>query len=285
MATSKSTIDYSAYRSDALARSIGDLVNVRGIYAGVFLKTLAVTLILIVIVGAFFWSRANLPLLAIVLLYTLFAGGVIGVLLAIVQVIQKSLNNMQEIVARLLELTIQIATDFRAIQSGESELPSARELVLGTYRQIILPVVEQAITDQLWVFGRPILFLYRMTLGRLVNLAIHVIPDRMIERQTGRSLESVRDETLRAMEQVTNREDRIVAALKWTEAKISHLSRWGRFLVVFPCLTLSVLVAISILIPLIILWMTLGQQFTPPAPVDPDGTPAAVISVFGFPDR
>jgi len=259
-------IDFAKYRTPELTEAFSDLINVRGIYLSAFIRFACGALLLGALGGLLFWSRTSsvgwwVPITG----YSVFAGCVAGALFAIAELIRRSLSNMLEIVEQLLEVTKKIANDIAAVGEGEIEMPAARELVQGVYKEVVLPTVEKVVADQLGPLGTPVLFLYRLTLGRVVKAAINILPDSALEYAEGQTLEQSKEGMLSGMSKIAANEEKIVGALEWSRNKIVNVGGWFRFCLMIPCYIACVVLTALVLIPLFVAWHLTGEVPEPGA--------------------
>ena len=261
-----SKIDFAKYRTPELLESVMNLIDIRGIYVRSAKRVAIGMLALGVVGGLLFWSRTDsIYWFAPIVLYCFLVGAIMGLFYAIAEVIRHSLSNMLKVVELMLEVTKKVAADVASVSEGKSKMPSARELVEGVYREVLLPTVERAITSQLGFVGKPVLFLYRMTLGRVVNKVIQWMPDSTLEKIHGQSLEQEKKEVLAGMSEVAANESKIVSVLNWTQAKVVNVGARFRFAVMLPCYLICFVLGLVLMIPLVVIW------FQTELPLDPLG--------------
>jgi len=252
-------IDFKKYRTPELHASLRELLNVTGIYN----KSSAI--ILLVAVGfSLLYGNASLDRVEAlridgeisVLVYGIVAGLVVGSMFATAEVLRQSLGNMIDVVDLLLEATKRVAHDMNVVRSGDARKPSAKDIMQGVYLEVFLPIVENDVSDSLWIFGKPILFLYRFTLGRLVRRVIRMLPEQAFEPSDGRDVEAVANDTLERMQVVAENETRIVDALNWTQDKVTRIGGRLKLFVMLPWYTVCATVAIVFAIPLVVVWFS-----------------------------
>ncbi|MEL7334725.1 MAG: hypothetical protein AAFN70_00740, partial [Planctomycetota bacterium] len=97
----------------------------------------------------------------------------------------------------------------------------------GVYLEVFLPIIEQVLADQLWIFSGPALWLYRLTFGRLVRLVIKMLPNRAMDSMTQvleeADLETTAGTIAERMSVVADQETSIVAALHWTQNNLNTI--------------------------------------------------------------
>ncbi len=261
VASKRAKIDFAKYRSDELLNAVLDLVDIRGIYVNAIVKILLGALLLGAIGGLAFWFRVQtiwvwIPVVA----FCVFAGGFAGGIFGIAEVIRKSLDNMLQVVGLMLEVTKTIARDVASVSDGETEMPTARELVNGVYTEVMLPMVEQAVAEKLGCLGTPVLFLYRLTLGRVMKFVIKVMPDRAVEMlEDGNSVEDTGGQIMSRLKGIAAYEDRITSVLEWTQEKVKGLGGGFRNFVMLPCYILVAGVFLAVMIVLTLLWFLVGN--------------------------
>lgn len=264
MSDNRSTkIDFKKYRTPELFEALSSLIDWRGTilsgYKNAMFGTLAIDAITSVLLCTItyltqFSDWRLMLLFGIVLIAGVFCACPGGIFYSIAYFISRSLDNMLKVVDLLLETTKKVARDMDAVRTGESEMPTAKELVQGVYLEVFLPIIEKVISDQLSIFARPALFLYRLTFGRLMRLVIKILPERGLEKLHGSDLQETADAVTGAMVGVAATEPLIVAALDWTQKRILKLGRWAKFLVLLPCYAICAFVVLTSVLSMASVW-------------------------------
>ncbi|MEM7479437.1 MAG: hypothetical protein AAF483_31010 [Planctomycetota bacterium] len=276
MASSKETVDFAKYRTPELFQKISGMLNWKGTFASGFYYALlamtGLTLVFVVLAGgAAYYEASGWRWIGIVL--TILVTGLpismpSGVIYSLARLIRLSLDNLLLVVDLLLETAKKIAKDIHSVRSGDSRMPSAKELVRGVYSEVFLPILEQIISDQFWLLGRPALFLYRLTLGRLIRLVIQILPDKTLDEEEA---EKVTEATTSGLEAIADNETTLLGALTWTQEKLKKYGGRVKTMVMMPCyIVLGVVLMISLAILLldwtIVHWIfSLGGTEQPPS--------------------
>ncbi|MGI9516310.1 MAG: hypothetical protein ACR2NP_04630 [Pirellulaceae bacterium] len=256
-------IDFAKYRTPELYESVVNLINVPGrirLVAGyAFLGAMILAIAGVVLL--FLRGGGSSLIVLVPLLVSSFAGGLIaGTVFGIAEVIRRGMGNLLQIVDVLLEITGKIATDMSDVAGGEKQLPPAGQLVREVYRHVMLPVVEQAVSEIFGVFSKPVFFLYRMTLGRLVRVVDRLIPEGEAstaeeKEQTGQFASNVQQ----GLQSVADNELRIVQTLNWVRGKIVSIGGWLKVLVMLPCYVVCAIFLALALAPIIAIWILLAD--------------------------
>lgn len=263
--SSKSTnkIDFKKYRTPDLVQNISELLNWRGTIGDGFWQASYVTFFsavsltgIVVVFSCFYfgfdWRLIGIGLSVLVTGVPMAAPG--AIFYAIAYLIRRSLDNMFAIVDLLLETTKRVSQDIRNVRSGEAEMPTAKELVKGVYLEIFLPSLEQVVADQLWILAKPALFLYRLTLGRLMRLVIRILPDKTLSGMSEEELEQAHASMSAGLESIADNETTIVGALTWTQEKLASAGRSAKIFVMLPCYIIAGTIIIASVLALMFDW-------------------------------
>ncbi len=270
MATRAGKIDFKQYRTPELYNSIRELLDLRGIYARGFYQVFIVTFLIAVAFGILLITESDkLGMIGcLVMVFVGFEAGIVtGLCYALASLIRQSITNMIRVVDLLLQVAKRVAKDVNAVRSGETEMPSAKEIVRGVYVEVFLPTIEQVISETLWIFGKPILFIYRLTFGQLIRIVIRILPDRTLEMIEGQELEVTAKQTFESLEKIADNETTIVGALDWTQKKLVNIGGKVRILVMLPCYAICVLVVLFHILMVYFTWYLLIRFMVNAQPV------------------
>lgn len=246
-------IDFKKYRSPELADSVTDIIDVRGKFVG-GLKTMFFSFgAFLLLVGILFWIKGNFATFTLAAGYSIVAGAVFSLVMAIAGVVKRSLSEMEQLVGLLFSTTNQVAQDVSSLGQGDVELPSARELVEGVYGDVLLPAVEQVVAKSLGFVGKPLLFAYRMTLGRIVRKTIKLLPDSALA-ESSEQLKVKADSIMKDLKSVGSKKSQIDTTLTWAQDHLGALSTKAKFLVLLPCYVIASIIVLAVSIPLVVLY-------------------------------
>ena len=180
--------DFSKYRSRDIVNKLAEILNIRGSLANVISTAAYLVLVLFAVFIAFWILVSDLALLEVAFLsiFILLVGIVLGVPLGLLRVVHKSLANIEGVLTILLDSSNHAALDFAAMRSGDVEIPSGKEIVTGMYEQVIMPSVEEVVSEAFGFLGKPILWMYRKTIGGAVSrllIAARVKEDGVIDQR------------------------------------------------------------------------------------------------------
>jgi len=247
------TIDFKKYRTPELVVSVTEIIDVRGKLVSGFKAAFFSFIGFLLIVGIAFWVRGNLTTFSLVIAYSLFAGAVFSLLIAIAGVVKRSLSEMEQLVTLLFATTAQIANDIQALGAGSTTLPPAKELIEGVYSDVLLPTVEQVVAKSIGWLGRPVLFAYKLTLGRVVRFVIKCVPETAFATD-GDELNAKAQEVVDKLESISDEKESTDAKLNWAQSHLEYIGAKAGFLVLLPCYFVSTAIFAIVLIPLVVLY-------------------------------
>ena len=246
-------IDFKKYRSPELAESVTEIVSVGAKFVG-GLKTMFFAFVaFLLLVGILFWIKGGFATFTLAFGYSIFAGAAFSLVMAIASVVKRSLSEMEQLVGLLFSTTNQIAQDVSSLGQGDVALPSARELVEGVYGDVLLPAVEQVVASSLGFVGSPLLFAYRMTLGRIVRKTIKLLPDSALA-ENKEQLKSKADAIMENLKTVSDEQSQIKKTLTWAQDHLGDVSAKASFLVLLPCYVIATVIVVVVLVPLVVLY-------------------------------
>lgn len=248
--TEQKRFDLTRYRTPELFDQFFSLLDVRATLVS-WLRWLIV--IIAVIVGAtayFFYGVVSTNLLVVALTYAAGAGLAVGNLLCVCMTIDKALGNVGGIVDITLD-TVRVASeDFENAKAGE--MPTAAKLLRATYRDVTFPIIEKILAERVWFVGKPMLWVYRRTLGRIADYAIEKMPD---EKLTDRGAEQELERHMDHVEMVHKNRDRIQQSVTWIGEKSKAAPRGVHKWAMRPLWFLATLVGIGLITPLVVGWI------------------------------
>ena len=254
--SSTSKIDFKKYNTPELATGVAEIVDVRGKLLTAFGMLFIGFAIFMLLAGILFWGKENFLTFGVSIAYSIVAGAVFSLAMAIVYVVNRSLAEMEQLVQLLFSTTNQVGQDVSRISDGTTELPSARELVEGVYGDVLLPTVEQVVAQSLGFLGRPLLFAYRMTLGRVVRTTIKMLPDSALV-ESGESVDSKAQKIVGNLKEISDEKSQILSILTWAQSHLESLGAKAQFLVLLPCYLIAGVAVLVIMIPLIAMYFWL----------------------------
>ncbi len=232
-------IDYAKYHQPQLIDSLDQLLDIR---ANAKRFVVCVFLVGVLIFAAIYFLHGQVQAWVWYLLaaWGAAAGLWLGVFAALLDFVNRSFANMTRVVDLLLDLTQQVARDVAAVRTGEAKMPTSQQLIKGTYSEVVLPAVEHVVARQLGFLKRPVLFVYRVTLGRLVRWSIKRLPEK-------KSDESTLENTVTFAQGIADDESAIVSALAYVQGKLQAIGWAARLVVLAPWVAAILLSAILIL--------------------------------------
>lgn len=171
--SSATKLDLSRYRTSGLVGHVVELISVPHALRRVIVVTLYLSTAVCAAIGLIF-AQAELSGVGWIVLcaYSLIAGFGLGILLGFLRVLSRALASIEELLKITLNITGNAADDYANLQSGTMQMPSAGELVEQVYEEVVLPTIEEAVSEAFGFLGRPILWLYRRSVGAAVRYVI-----------------------------------------------------------------------------------------------------------------
>lgn len=98
------------------------------------------------------------------------------------------LDQHEETVDLLLETSAQVAIDTQGPSVGETEMPPTRDLVEHVYEQVTLIILREVLGSMFGSFGKPVYWLYHVTLIQTVRAATSFLPSDSAPQKIYRNL-------------------------------------------------------------------------------------------------
>ncbi len=178
----KTKLDLSKYRSPELVDRIVELISIPKAIFKIFCFAILGAVAFLVVGCLVFWGT-DVSIWVRVLLVAGFTliGFLCGGLFAIVWLIQNALTNIEGVLTIMLDTTRLAAGDYSNVRSGETELPSSGELFQQSYEQILAPSLETATKKAFGFLSRPMLWIYRRSIGSIVKNVIRRVSSEKID--------------------------------------------------------------------------------------------------------
>ena len=166
-------LDLSKYQTSELVAQITELISIPSMFGRVILTTFLFALLVVFTCAViFFYSQLSGVGWVLGCAYALVLGFLFGVLLGVLRAVSKALGNIEAILSLVLTIAKSAAEDYDRLQTGTARMPTGGELVEQVYEEVLLPSLEQAVAGAFWILSRPLLWIYRRTIGRSVRWMI-----------------------------------------------------------------------------------------------------------------
>ncbi len=200
---SKSTqltkLDLANYRTPELLEQLTSLLNIPQAVRQVLVTSL--------VLAGVSWIACTLLVIyaelsglswLMVSVYGLAAGCVLGVGLGLIRVVAFGLSNLESVLHLLLHVSQRVASDYEAVQAGESRLPTSTELVSQVYENIFIPLIEKSAKKSFGLLARPLMWIERRSIGwavrylerRVEKIQSETLDTPAVERELSTSLET-----------------------------------------------------------------------------------------------
>jgi len=144
------TLDLSKYQSGELADRIVEVISIPKAFGGLILTTLLLVVLWFLVVYLLFANAdiANTYWYA-VCAYALTVGVVLGIVLGILRLVSRGIRGIGGVLEIVLEITDQAASDYDALQTGDTRMPTGSELIEQVSDEVVLPAAEKSLSGAL----------------------------------------------------------------------------------------------------------------------------------------
>lgn len=246
-------IDFAKYRTPELVKTITELLSVGEKAGQVAICSVLVSLALVILFLILAFKSTPLLIVVVLVGYLLPAGWTAGLFLGLAEVVRRSMDGLLSIVDLLLEETANIANDVRNLRGGTQRLPEIGVLVDKVYHHVVYPVIREVVLGSLGIIGRPILWIYRLSLDRMVKIVIRrFIPDSPADLAEAKGELAVTRQAVEVASGIEASEDKITQRLNWTRQKVKTIGGWFKLMIAGPCYLLFAVVLLLAIIPVLI---------------------------------
>ena len=224
---SKQSIDISKYQTEELQEEIIDLLSVPQAVM-LLIRTAALVFFALQGINALlnYFSENSLTTTLFTSFYMLIASLAIGLALGLLLIAKRILKHIDRILNLMLDISQKIGRDYEQVRSGERTMPTASEIVEQVYSRIIMPAVETAVAATLGIFGTPLLWIYRRTLGGAVRYLIGKMQTSALDEEEAEAIEEGGAKLIEAVGQNAGKiELRLKTAASYTLAASDIVSR------------------------------------------------------------
>ena len=226
-------IDFSKYRTKELASEIGDLLGLPK--SLLQLVGYVLMCVLLGVIGVYILMKIDgqngLTTFATGV-YTVVASLLFAIALWIVMMLKKGVTSLTQIVDLLLATTTQIAQDYRELHRGAKKLPPMADLVGAVYEHVFMHAFRQGISSATGFFGKPIYWIYRMTVDRMLKKVVRFVATRTASEQSKADLKDLIDSS---MPEIAAKESAIISHLQWARENIVQSGNWLSRRMLWPC--------------------------------------------------
>jgi hypothetical protein len=248
------TIDLEPYKTEELARVLAELLSIPAAFRLLLFTFTGVLVVALICNGVIVtWVQGSTLWLFLSSLYVLVVAAVLGFMAGMLRVASLILSRSEGLLKLILETSRRIALDYEKVKEGEKQIPSARELTHHVYQQIVVPAIGTAVTKSLGIFGLPLAWVYRKTIGRIVGRFSEVA---FASRESASTNEPNAMETKakRAMEIVANHAETTEARLTKVISLTGTTTRVLQRFLLRPLQFVFAMIALLALVPLGLVW-------------------------------
>ena len=179
-------IDFAKYKTPELADQVAEILSISAVLWQIF-KWVCVWLLLLLLLGVLlFIGQAHWSLLLGAICLALVFGLMTGITFGAARAIRTGIDRLSNLFCLLLNIVQHVIDDCRDLSTGKQEIPQRADLIRAALSQVLIPTIEKVVSNRLGFLGKPLLWGYRITLGRLVNVFIKTsvdqLPDAKLEQ-------------------------------------------------------------------------------------------------------
>jgi hypothetical protein len=168
------TLDLKRYQSAKLVEQLTDGLNVGSAVVEVVKTTGWVMGALVVAANlVLYLGGATIGTWALIAIYVLVVGGVLGGAVGLVRVARSFLGQSATVLELMVRITQQARIDLQRVQSGDAQLPSTREIMLHSYHDVMVPTVKHVVVKSGGIVGHVLFWVYQQTIERIVLQGIN----------------------------------------------------------------------------------------------------------------
>lgn len=255
--SSASTIDFKKYRTPELVSSMMDIIDWRNKLVSIFKIAFWALLILLIVSIVLTWTRASDVMFAAVVGYSFISGTIAALAFAIAWTGQTSLQSMDQVVDLTFKLSQQVADDIRGARAGEIKMPTSRKLVEGVYTNVILATLEETASKSFGFLGRPLLFAYKLSLGRMIRKAISYLPDGAF-LEADEEMEERATKIAKSLAGVGELHDKNPNVIASVQKGFQYVGAKAKFLIMLPCYIVCSIAFLIYAIPVLVVILLIG---------------------------
>lgn len=246
------SIDLSRYQTKELASTVAEILSVPESISMV-LWTIFLALLVLVSANSMLYATGTATLLPWFLstIYALVVASALGFVLGLIRVAGLMISRSERVLQLALETSQQVSSDYRAVRSGESRMPSSTEIVEHVYGDVVLPAMEAAVSKSLGIFGRPLLWIYRRTIGGCIRVLIARMNAATL---TANEKSEVERDAARLMSGLADNQPNVEAAIQKAHGFTTYVCSMLRKMLLYPMQIVFSLVALIAVLPLGICW-------------------------------
>ena len=216
-------IDFAKYRTPELAEQVSEILSISAVVWQV-LKWVGIWLCLLLLIGVLlFIGQAHWGFLMGAICISLIFGLISGITFGAARAIRTGIDRISNLFSLLLNLVQHIADDCRDLSSGKQVIPKRADLIRAVFSQVLMPTIEKVVANRLGFPGKPLLWGYRITLGRLVNVFIKRSVDQIPETQLDK-IDQLTEKAEQAAQQVSEQHAVVASHVSAGREKVSGVS-------------------------------------------------------------
>ena len=246
---SASEFDLSKYRTAELVENVTEIINVPGgiweVFKTAAFATVLVAILLVVIRMLGIATGAEWFLISI---YSIVVAIAYGFLLGLLRVVYGCLINVDEVLKQILDISDLATDDVAALNSGQKQLPPGNILISKVYDDVVMPTLETVVAESLGLLGKPVLWIYRRTIGSAVR---YVIKRSALKNKSPKALEKLQHETKQTLTDIADSNEETKSYIKRARDIVSTIGTGLRNFAIRPLFVIYVVLLVLALLPII----------------------------------
>jgi len=243
-------LNLADYRNDTLVSRVLSICDVKTSIAQILKITIIACLIIPPIYLLLLSGKGLSPTMWKALSgYSVIAAIILGLGGGLIWLANSILTDAKEIVRLTLQQSQKAADDIAEIKDGSVIIPTGRELIEQIYGELLLPIIEQVIAESFGVIGKPLLFTYRLTIGRSINFVIRKTAAAFAKVDTIESAPQKLKSSLEDQATMIDELQEFAAQAETTFNKYNHLLRQ---LIIIPLIVIFIVLIILLSLPILL---------------------------------
>lgn len=245
-------IDLSRYKTKELASAVAEILAVPESIR-IVLGTTFYAILLLSIANSSVYAIGNAGLVPWLLstIYALVIALALGFLLGLMRVAGLMVSRSERVLQLTLETSQQVSSDYRAVLSGGSRMPTSTEIVEHVYDGVVLPAMEASVAKSFGIVGTPLLWIYRRTIGGCVRFLITRMKAASL---TADELNDIEREAVGLMSDIAESQLQIETSLQKAQSYTAYAGSMLRRMLLYPIQLIFLLVALVAVVPLGLCW-------------------------------
>lgn len=228
--TTSQKLDLSKYKTPELVDRIVEVINLPSSLASVLIWALCLALGMALFCYLISFGGLSIGWIVGLVLFGVLTGGVSGLILGLVRLANRTLENINQVLNIVLDTALMASKDYQGVESGTTTMPTASELSIASYEQVVLPSIEQAALSAFGFLAKPFIWAYKISLNRAVKFMLGKIAyfeKKSVTDQKNEKLKTV-------LQKASKYNERIQKTLSPVRNFVDSIGKKFRFVIAIP---------------------------------------------------